>query len=415
VASVVRASKIIGMATVPSSGAFGTAAAGDGGEEILLKVHEALKVVHSPYSTNQTRQEAQVFLESVKTLDEAPSHGFELSFRKPQEPIVRHYGLSLLEHAVKHKWEDYSPEHREYLRTWVLQLAETVSAEDPGYLRNKIAQLWVEVAKRSWVASWMDMDYLLVRLWQVPNSPVHKQFVLQILETLSDEIFNGDDAVVALREGALSKACVEIFTPAAILTEAFPNRQAGPDVRFESEGWLNRITQLISECLRSGLERNEDVRACVIKALNVLNSVVPWAIPKALHAVGCREVMCDGLAAPSVPVQKVRDILDDDQAIPSALLTSARPPSSRCTLSIAARTSPKRNSSTLRYPCTARPWLTSSGGSWNGRPSTRRISTTTSTSLPKSSLRQVFPAFPGAAILLCVRVADNRTDALLSG
>ncbi|KAK3305497.1 armadillo-type protein [Chaetomium strumarium] len=292
------------MATVPANGAFGTAAAGESGEEVLLKIHEALKVVHSPYSTNQARQEAQAFLESVKTLVEAPSHGFELAFRRTQEPIVRHYGLSLLEHAVKHKWEEYSPEHREYLRTWVLQLAEMVSVDDPGYLRNKIAQLWVEVAKRSWVASWMDMDYLLVRLWQVSNSTVHKQFVLQILETLSDEIFNGDDAVVALREGALSKACVEIFTPAAILAETFPNRQAGPDVRFESEGWLNRITQLISECLRSGLERNEDVRACVIKALNVLNSAVPWAIPKALHAVGCREVMCSGLAAPSVPVRK---------------------------------------------------------------------------------------------------------------
>ncbi|KAK4236933.1 armadillo-type protein [Achaetomium macrosporum] len=292
------------MATVPGIGAFGTAAAGDGGEDILLQIHEALKVVHSPYSTNQARQEAQAFLESVKTLGQAPSHGFNLAFRRPQDPIVRHYGLSLLEHAVKHKWEEYSPEHREYLRTWVLQLAETISAEDPGYLRNKIAQLWVEVAKRSWAASWMDMDYLLVRLWQVSNSPVHKQFVLQILEALSDEIFNGDDAVVALREGALSKACVEIFTPAAILTETFPNRQAGPDVRFESEGWLNRITQLISECLRSGLEQNEDVGACVIKALNVLNSVVPWAIPKALHAVGCREAMCSGLAAPSVPVQK---------------------------------------------------------------------------------------------------------------
>ena len=288
------------MAAIPVNGA----ATGDGGEAILSKIHEALKVVHSPYSPNQARQEAQAFLEDVKTLDEAPSHGFNLAFNKPQEPIVRHYGLSLLEHAVKHKWEDYSLEHRGYLRAWVLQLAETVSAGDPAYLRNKIAQLWVEVAKRDWVAGWMDMDELLVRLWRGSDSPVYKQFVLQILETLSDEIFNGDDAVVALREGALSKACVEIFTPASILTEAFPNRQAGPDVRCEGEGWLSRITQLINECLSGGLGQSEDVAACAAKALNVLNSVVPWAIPRALIAVDCRPVMCNCLAAPSVPVQK---------------------------------------------------------------------------------------------------------------
>jgi exportin-5 len=290
------------MATIPANGTAGAAA---GGEAVLSEIHEALKVVHSPYSPNQARQEAQAFLEEVKSLAEAPSHGFSLAFNKPQEPIVRHYGLSLLEHAVKHKWEEYGPEHREYLRTWVLQLAETISADDPTYLRNKIAQLWVEVAKRAWVAGWMDMDHLLVRLWRASDSPIPKQFVLQILETLSDEIFNGDDAVVALREGALSKACVEIFTPADVLAEAFPNRQAGPDVRCEDEGWLKRITQLISESLSSGIEQSEDIRACVVKALNVLNSVVPWAIPKALNAVGCRPVMCSCLATPSVPVQKV--------------------------------------------------------------------------------------------------------------
>ncbi len=298
--------EVSAMATAgPANGSAGPAA-GDGGEAILAKIHEALKVVHSPYSPNQARQEAQAFLENVKALGDAPSHGFNLAFNKPQEPIVRHYGLSLLEHAVKQKWEEYNPEHREYLRTWVLQLAETVSAEDPPYLRNKIAQLWVEVAKRAWVASWMDMDHLLVSLWRGSDSLVHKQFVLQILETLSDEIFNGDDAIVALREGALSKACVEIFTPASILAEAFPNRQAGPDVRCEGDGWLSRITQLISECLGGAIEQNEDAKACAVKALNVLNSVVPWAIPKAVAAVSCRAVMCSCLATPSVPVQKVR-------------------------------------------------------------------------------------------------------------
>ncbi|KAL2263309.1 hypothetical protein VTK26DRAFT_7292 [Humicola hyalothermophila] len=293
------------MATLPLNGALGNPTpSGDGGEGILPKIHEALKVVHSPYSANQARQEAQLFLENVKTLPDAPSHGFNLAFSRPQEPIVRHYGLSLLENAVKHKWEEYSPDHQEMLRTWVLQLADAVSAQDPTYLRNKIAQLWVEVAKRCWAGSWMDMDHLLVRLWQVPDSAIHKQFVLQILETLSDEIFNGDDVVVALREGVLSKACVEIFTPAAVLAEAFPNRHVGPDVRFEAEGWLSRITQLVTNCLDGGVEQSEDARACAVKALNVLNTVVSWAIPKALSAVGCRTVMCNGLATSSAPVQK---------------------------------------------------------------------------------------------------------------
>ncbi|KAK3989669.1 putative importin beta-related nuclear transport receptor [Cladorrhinum sp. PSN332] len=282
--------------------AFANGGVGGAGE--LDRIQQALQVVHDPYSPNQSRQEAQAFLENVKSLADAPSHGFKLAFDRSQPPIVRHYGLSLLEHAVKHKWSEYSPEHQSYLRNWVLQLSDSVSREDPSYLRNKIAQLWVEIAKRCWAAQWMDMDELLVRLWQVPDSPIHKQFVLQILETLSDEIFNGDDAVVALREGALSRACVDIFTPAAVLAEAFPSRQSGPNVRCGDEGWLTRVTQFISECLNGGLEQSEDVATCAVKALRVFNSVVAWAIPKAINAVGCRPIMCSCLATPSVPVQK---------------------------------------------------------------------------------------------------------------
>ncbi|KAK3384786.1 armadillo-type protein [Podospora didyma] len=292
------------MATILSNGAAGASAAGVSGEGILTRIHDALEIVHSPYSTNQSRQEAQSYLEEVKSLGEAPSHGFALATEKAQPPIVRHYGLSLLEHAVKLKWADYGNTEREYIRGWILQLSEAVSRDDPSYLRSKIAQLWVEVAKRCWAADWMDMDSLLVRLWQVPDSPVHKEFVLQILEILSEEIFNGEDSVVALREGTLSKACVEIFTPAAVLAESYPNRQAGPPVRLGDEGWISRVTQIINECLSGNLERNEDVKACAVRALAVLNSVLPWAIPKAIYAAGCRPVICSCLAVPNVPIQK---------------------------------------------------------------------------------------------------------------
>mgnify|MGYP002621965343 CR=1 FL=1 len=287
--------------TIPLNGVAGAAASGNGGGDAILKIHEALKIVYSPQSTNQARQEAQAFLESVKSLPEAPEHGFNLAFNQ-QDPIVRHYGLSLLEHAVKHRWADYTPELQECLRNYMLRLTKAITDRDPLYLRNKIAQLWVEIAKRAWCASWLDMDAMLVHLWQLPGF-VHKLFVLKVLESLSEDIFNSDDVVVALREGALSKACVEIFTPAAILSEEFPNRQKNPEVRFQAEGWLPRITQFIGECLSAGVQ-SEDVAACAAKALNVLTSVIPWVIPKAISAVNGRGVMCSCLATSSVPVQK---------------------------------------------------------------------------------------------------------------
>jgi exportin-5 len=276
----------------------------NGGDSILPKIYEALNIVHSPLSSNEARQEAQSFLEGVKALPEAPQHGFTLALDKSHAPILRHYGLSLLEHALKHKWSEYSPEQAQYLRGWVLQLSQNVSKDDPGYIRTKIAQLWVEVAARCWVAEWMDMDELLVQIWQVPDSAVHKELVLQILETLSDEVFGGDSPIVAIREGVLSKACVEIFTPSSVLLEAFPKRQDGPVVRCGDEGWLRRIGSFLDDCLNGDLQSSGDVATCAIRSLAVFYSIMPWAIPKAVSSAHCVQYMCRGLATSHLGVQK---------------------------------------------------------------------------------------------------------------
>jgi exportin-5 len=279
--------------------------ANDASSNLLSRIHEALELVHSPYSTNQSRQEASVFLEEIKTADEAPYHGFTLASDRSQQSVVRHYALSLIEHAIKHKWPDYSDAQALTLREWVLRLSESISQDDPLYLRNKTAYLWVEVAKRSWATEWTNMDELLVQLWDVRGSVVHKEFVLFVLETLSEEIFNSEDATAALREGVLSKACVEIFTPAIVFAESFPNRQPGTGVRSGDEGWLIRIGQLLDQCLGNDVQNNEQYRTCAIKVLAVFRSVMPWAIPSAIATASCVKHICGSLAVSSVPVQMV--------------------------------------------------------------------------------------------------------------
>ncbi|QPG93827.1 hypothetical protein C2857_002907 [Epichloe festucae Fl1] len=275
-----------------------------GDDQILTKIHQALEVVHSPYSSNNARREAQSFLEEVKDLAEAPFQGYRLASDQSQPPVVRHYALSLLEHGIRYRWSIYNEEQAPALRNWVLELSQAVSKADPGYLRNKTAQLWVEVAKRSWGAEWMDMDTLLVQLWQTPDSAVHKELVMFVLETLSDEVFTGDDSVVAMREGVLSKACVEIFTPTSVLTEAFPNRQPGPDVRQGPEGWLGRISEFLNFCVTSDAKGSSDAKGCAVKALSVLLSLMPWAIPKAIAAAQCVHVMTACLASSHAEIQK---------------------------------------------------------------------------------------------------------------
>lgn len=289
----------------PANGMGGGHVLGAADAEVVPKIHDALNLIYNPQSTNESRREAQEFLEGVKTLSQSPSVGFNLAADKTNSPIVRHYGLSLLEHAIKHKWTEYSADQLGYLRGWVLQLAEGVGREDQLYIRNKIAQLWVEVAKRCWGPDWLEMDDLLVRLWSIPGPTVHKELVLFILESLSDEIFGGgDDPVVAMRENVLNKICVDIFTPVAVLTEHFPTRSVIQNVRSGEEGWIVRMSLLLGDCLGGDVQNSEDIRTCAIRALSALHSVMPWAIPQALSGSGCVGLMCNALAAPHVAVQK---------------------------------------------------------------------------------------------------------------
>lgn len=275
--------------------------------EVLNKIHQALDVVHSSFSSNDARRAAQSFLEEVKDIPEAPLQGYNLASDKSQSPVVRHYALSLLEHAIRYRWSTYNAEQADALRRWVIALGQAVSREDPSYLRNKTAQLWVEVAKRCWGAEWMDMDSLLYQLWQIPDSAVHKELVMFVLENLSDEVFTGDDSAVAMREGVLSKACVEIFTPTAVLVEAFPNRQPGPDVRHGEDGWLSRLSEFLNWCLTSAAVDNEEVKSCILKGLSVFLSLMPWAIPKAVSAARCVDVMGIGLASNQTAIHRVRN------------------------------------------------------------------------------------------------------------
>jgi exportin-5 len=271
------------------------------------QIIEALEVVHGSNSTNEARKQASAFLQQTKADPTAPLHGFALASQKEQSPLVRHYALSLLEHSIRHNWDDLTLEQAGALRGWIIQLSSALDVSDPSYIRNKTAQLWVEIAKRSWGGedAWVDMDEQLVRLWS-GGSIIHKEFVLFVLETLSEDVFNSEDTTVGLRGAELSKACVDIFTPVSVLAEHFSGREKKGDVRYGDEGWLVRLGVLLESCLASNVNQNEEARECACRTLSALKAALAWAIPKAIVAARCVEHICAGLASGNVKVQMVR-------------------------------------------------------------------------------------------------------------
>lgn len=276
--------------------------AAEGKPEIHAQIVRALEIIHEPRSSNAHRQDASRYLEEIRSDEQAPYHGFGLALAKDQPAIVRHYGLSLIEYGVRHRWSEYTPEQSQALRDWVVTLSRGSADSDPPYITNKIAEIWVEIAKRSWGLDWLDMDELLVHLWD--GSMVQKALVLIILESLSEEVFGNDDTTAALRGSDLNRACVEIFTPTNVLTENFPARDIAANIKYGTDGWLSRMADLLDWCIRDG-NIDENRRACGVKILYTFKSVISWIIPQSLIATHALHRMCACLASSNVPLQLV--------------------------------------------------------------------------------------------------------------
>ncbi|KAL8779897.1 MAG: hypothetical protein Q9213_006719 [Squamulea squamosa] len=264
------------------------------------QIRKALEVIHDVRSPNKLRQEASEYLENVKLEDEAPHHGYTIAADPSQPAVIRHFGLSLLDHAIRHRWNEYTVEQGTALREWELTLARNLTDKDPLYIRNKIALIWVEIAKRSWALDWMDMDECLAHLWN--GSLVSKELVLAILEMLSEDVFGHEDAIAGLRSTELNRACVDIFTPMAVLLDRFPSRGTSINVRYGDEGWLSRMGDLLEWCVTQ--KSDDDARrACAVKVMMTLRSVVSWAIPQSLSTAKMTARLCQALQSSHLPIQ----------------------------------------------------------------------------------------------------------------
>ncbi|KAJ5886772.1 uncharacterized protein N7473_009446 [Penicillium subrubescens] len=246
----------------------------------MADIIRALEVIHSPTSTNNLRKEALSFVEALKDNEAAARNGFLLASRADHAAVVRYFGLTLLDHVLRHL-SFTNPEESTSLRSMILQLAENIRPEDPSYFRNKIPQLWSEAAKKSWGLDWVDMDEALVKFWGV--SLVHNELVLAVLETLSEDVFFREDTVSSLRGSELNRALVEIFTPTAIVEQINPDKNTNAVLRCGQEGWLVRICEFLDTCVQNA-STSVEARDAAVKALTTLRSALSWSIYKAVIA-----------------------------------------------------------------------------------------------------------------------------------
>ena len=277
---------------------------GNNGEDVSDSsdaILQALELIHNPSSDNETRREATEFLDQQKNADGAYRSGFYLAADRGRAAIVRHFGLSLIEHTIRLKWHDLTDDQTAQLRDWTLQLAQSIIQGDPPYIRNKIAQLWVELAKKCWAIDWLDMDQALLNLWG--KDLTSKELVLTILENLSEDTFTREDPAAALRGHELNSALVEIFTPTSEFGGGLVLGKASLQLRANDEGWLARIVHFVQECISNASAIQ--ARICLTKALLTLRSAFVWMMLSAVVSTDALLAICSSFSVEDTDVLMV--------------------------------------------------------------------------------------------------------------
>lgn len=272
-------------------------------EPSLDNVLVALKAIYDPRSSNQIRQDASTFLESAKRHPQAPALGFQIALDTGNDDALRHFGLSMIEYYIKYVWDwNKDLETEGTLRYYVLECAKGLRHEDPAFIRNKVAQLWTELAKRSWGIEWLDMDAQLVQLWH--GTANHQLLVLNVLETLAEEVFSRDDAVAGVRGGDLGDECNEIFMPESTLVELHSSIvKQSSRLRCGDEGWLDRFCRQLWTAVSSDLPKDAEKQDLMIKTLSAMKATIRWINLKAVAAVNLTATLVQALIRGDVPVR----------------------------------------------------------------------------------------------------------------
>lgn len=290
----------------------------------LEHIRNALHATLDPRVPNDVRQQALQHLEAVKSQPDAPMNGYLLAADRSQDAAVRYYGLQLLEFGVRYRWLGYNEGQTIQLRDWVRSLAGDVHGQtDPLFVRNKIAQLWAEVAKRCWgtePGEWAAMDNELVALWStrkaaessgkgqdVPGATVANELlVLYILEILSEDIMNSEDTIAGLRLDVLGPALNEVVISPDVYREHLATRGTSQAVRVDGPGWLGRICELFSDCVKQARMATgpvKELESCALKALNALRSMMGWITFQAVEEVNMVDCLFLPFYTSNIPLQ----------------------------------------------------------------------------------------------------------------
>ncbi|CEP21170.1 unnamed protein product [Cyberlindnera jadinii] len=279
----------------------------------VQQIVSALELIHSPKSTNEARREAQAFLEHVKSQEESPLWGYELAL-PTQNTIVRHFGLTLLQNSITRNWYNYDEEKKLAIRKWIIDLANNLQENDPHYIKEKLAFIWVGVAKRCWgsylatvedteaeyqafVTGWYTMDKDLFDLWML--SPQTRTLVLIIFRTLFEDTYILDDPITSRRNSILTSLCTHVVLPQETLDTIYEPNANLQKSKATKEGWFVLWLKALTEFIKNGDEKG------VIKTLETFKTCLNWVYSSVLTQSNVLNTLLQAVTIDSIRIKNI--------------------------------------------------------------------------------------------------------------
>lgn len=304
----------------------------------VSQIINALGVVYDSKSTNFQRREAQDFLEKIKSNEESPFWGYQLALPENNRKnyIVRHFGLSLLQNSIKNNFHLFDTTKTLAIRNWVVELANKTESDDPHYIKEKLAFLWVSIAKRIWGCylvktsskssttvsldkdeingskktlvseqeandGWVSMDADLWKLWL--NNFSCRELSLIIIRTLFEDIYLLDDPIASKRTIILNQLSVLIVTPDSILDSIYESNPNVSLCKFSPTGWFTAWSNFLIEILSSNDIQSETCQIFVPKILSTFKTCLHWVQPSVLRNENIMQTLISILSVSDVKIK----------------------------------------------------------------------------------------------------------------
>ncbi|XP_047518097.1 exportin-5 [Pieris napi] len=158
------------------------------GEVVLIadELSRAVELTLNPSVAHEARSQAYNACESFK--ENSPwcaQAGLLLASGGQYSPVVKHFGLQLMEHTVKYRWTQITQAEKLYIKENAMKLLY-MGGWETGHLNDALARVIVEMIKREWPQQW---PTLLAELSDAcSRGHLHTQIVLHVFLRLVEDV-----------------------------------------------------------------------------------------------------------------------------------------------------------------------------------------------------------------------------------